>query len=60
MSGVLIDYEHVQFAGPLLWKHLFQLHQKFFENCSVSESLKTEDILKGKGAKQTIRIIIGV
>ena len=54
VSGVLIDYEHVQFAGPPLWKHLFQLYKKFFETCSVCESLKTGVILplfKGKGAK---------
>ena len=49
-----IDYEHIRFAGPPLWKHLFQLYKKFFENCSVCESLKTGVILplfKGKGAK---------
>ena len=43
-----------RFAGPPLWKHLFQLYKKFFENCSVCESLKTGVILplfKGKGAK---------
>ena len=31
-SGVLIDYEHVRFAGPPLWEHLFQLYQKFLIN----------------------------
>ena len=54
VSGVSIDYEHIRFAGPPLWKHLFQLYKKFFENCSVCESLKTRVILplfKGKGAK---------
>ena len=54
MSDVSIDYKHIRFAGPPLWKHLFQLHKKFFENCSVCESLKTEVILPlftGKGAK---------
>ena len=54
MSGVLIDYEHIRFAGPPLWKHLFQLYQKFFETSSVCEPLKTGVILplfKGKGAK---------
>ena len=40
VSGVLIGYEHVRFVGPQSWKHLFQLYKKFFENCSVSESLK--------------------
>ena len=54
VSGVLIDCEHVQFAGPPLWKHLFRIFQKFFENCSVCESLKTGLILplfKGNNAK---------
>ena len=54
VSGVSIDYEHIRFAGPPLWKHLFQSYKKFFENCSVCESLKTGVILplfKGKGAK---------
>ena len=54
VSGVSIDYEHIRFAGPPLWKHLFQLYERFFENCSVCESLKTGVILplfKGKGAK---------
>ena len=35
-------------------KYLFQLYQKFFENCSVCESLKTGVILqlfKGNGSK---------
>ena len=54
VSGVSIDCEHIRFAGPPLWKHLFLLYQKFFENCSVCESLKTGVILplfKGKDAK---------
>ena len=54
MSGVSIDYEHIRFAGSPLWKHLFQLCKKFFENCSVCQSLKTGVFLplfKGKGAK---------
>ena len=54
VSGVLFDYGHVQFAGPSLWKHLFQLYQKFFKTCSVCESLKTGVILplfKGKSGK---------
>ena len=47
-------YEHVGYAGPLLWGLLFYLHQQFFENFSVSKFLKTGIILplfKGKGAK---------
>ena len=54
VSGMSIDYEHIRFAGPPLWKHLFQLYQKFFQNCSVCEYLKTGVILplfKGNGAK---------
>ena len=54
ISGVQIDYEHIRFAGPPLWKLLFQLFQIFFKNCSACDSLKTGVILplfKGKGAK---------
>ena len=54
MCGVLIYYEQIRFAGPPLWKNLFQLYKKFFENCSVCESLKTGVILplfKENGAK---------
>ena len=54
VSGVSIEYEHTRFAEPPLWKHLFQLHQNFFENCSICESLKAGVIVplfKGKGAK---------
>ena len=29
ISGVEIDYEHIRFAGPPLWKLLFQLYQDF-------------------------------
>ena len=53
-SGVLIDYEHVLFAGPSLWKHLFCLFQEFFLNGSICAILKTGIILplfKGRGAK---------
>ena len=53
-SGVLIDYEHILFAGPPLWKHLFCLFQEFFLNGSICSTLKTGIILplfKGKGAK---------
>ena len=34
ISGVEIDYEHIRFAGPPLWKVLFQLYQDFFMNHS--------------------------
>ena len=53
-SGVLIDYEHILFAGPPLWKHLFCLFQEFFLNGSICSTLKTGIIVpffKGKGAK---------
>ena len=54
VSGVSIDYEHIRYAGPSLWKLLFQLYQQFFKNFSISKSLKTGIILplfNGKGAK---------
>ena len=54
ISGVSLDYEHVGYAGPPLWRLSFHLYQQFFENFSVSKSLKTGIILplfKGKGAK---------
>ena len=53
-SGVLIDYEHVLFAGLPFWKHLFSLFQEFFLNSSICSTLKTGIILplfKGKCAK---------
>ena len=34
ISGVEIDYEHIRFAGPPVWKLLFQLYQDFFMNHS--------------------------
>ena len=56
VSGVLIDYKHIQFGGLSLWQHLLQVYQAFFLNYSVSADLKTGIILplfkgKGKGAK---------
>ena len=63
ISGVEIDYEHIRFAGPPLWELLFQLYQNFFLKQSFCESLLTGVVLplfKGKGPKQTIKIIIGV
>ena len=54
VSGVEIDYEHIRYAGPPLWKLLFQLYQNYFDNFSVFDSLLTSVILplfKGKGAK---------
>ena len=54
ISGVDVDYEHIRFAGPPLWKLLFKLYQNFFSNSSVPESVLTGVILplfKGKGTK---------
>ena len=54
VCGVLIDYEHVKFAGPDLWILMQDLYQTFFESCIIPESLKSGIILplfKGKGAK---------
>ena len=52
VSGVSIDYEHIRYADPLLWKFLSQLYQQYFVDFSVSKSMKTGIILplfKGKG-----------
>ena len=54
VSGISLDYEHIRFAGPTLWNHLFLLYQDFFQTHTVPENLKTGVILplfKGKGAK---------
>ena len=54
VSGISLDYEHIHFAGPTLWNHLFLLYQDFFQTHTVPENLKTGVILpllKGKGAK---------
>ena len=41
VSGVLLDYEHIRYAGPPLWDLLFNLYQEFFGNFSVPKVLKT-------------------
>ena len=54
VCGVLIEYEHVKFAGPDLWILLQDVYQEFFESCMIPKSLKSGIILplfKGKGAK---------
>ena len=44
ISGVLMDYEHVRFAGPVLWNVLFELYNEFFDRSSVCKSLKAVTI----------------
>ena len=54
LSGVLIDYEPVRFAGPILQNFLLELCNEFFGKSSVCESLKVGTILpffKDKGVK---------
>ena len=54
VSSVLVDYEHVRFAGPVLWNFLFELYNELLDRSSVCESLKVGTILplfKGKGVK---------
>ena len=54
VTGLCIDYGHVPFAGPPVWRLLFELYQNFYANGSACESLKTGVILplfKGKRAK---------
>ena len=54
VTGLCIDYEHIRFAGPPVWRLLFEMYQNFYANGSVCESWKTGVILpllKGKGAK---------
>ena len=54
VSGVLLDYEHIRYAGPSLWRLLYHMYQQFFESSVVCKSLKMGIILplfKGKGAK---------
>ena len=54
VSGVPIDYEHIRFEGPILWKILHDLYQVFFDKSSACKTLKRGLVLlllKGKGAK---------
>ena len=39
VTGVSIDYKHIQFAGSNLWVLLYQLFQDFFEKFSVCDDL---------------------
>ena len=54
VCGVLIDYEHIKFAGPDLWILLQDVYQEFFESCMILESLKSGT---ANGPKPTIRIV---
>ena len=40
VSGVLLDYEHICYAGPSLWRLLYHMYQQFFESSVVCKSLK--------------------
>ena len=54
VTGLCIDYEHIRFAGPPVWRLWFEMYQNFYANGSVCQSSKTWVILplfKGKGAK---------
>ena len=54
LSGVVIEYELVRFAGPVLWSFLVDPYNEFFNRSSVCESLKVGTILplfKDKGVK---------
>ena len=54
VASISMDYEHIRYAGPPLWKALFCLYSDFFESGSVCQILKTGIILplfKGKGGK---------
>ena len=41
VTGLCIDYERIRFAGPPVWRLLFELYQNFYANDSVCGSLKT-------------------
>ena len=63
VSGVEIDYEHIRYARPSLWKLLYQLYQNYIDNFSVCDSLLTGVILplfKGKVPKLITKITTGV
>ena len=40
VCGVLLDYEHIRYAGPPLWKLLFMLYQECFCQFSVPKNIK--------------------
>ena len=62
VPSVLLDYEHIRYAGPSLWRLLFHMYQQFFENSVVCKSLKMGIIclcLKVKVPKPIVKIITG-
>ena len=59
VSGVLIDYEHVRFGGPILLKLLHDLYQVFFikvQSAKLSKQVWYYPFSKAKGPKQTIKV----
>ena len=40
VCGVLLDYEHIRYAGPPLWNLLFILYQECFCQFSVPKNIK--------------------
>ena len=63
VCGVLLDYEHIRYAGPPLWNLLFILYQECFCQFSVPKNINPKKgiinpkkgiilpLFKGKGAK---------
>ena len=45
VCGVLLDYEHIRYAGPPLWNLLFILYQECFCQFSVPKNIKKGIIL---------------
>ena len=39
VCGVLLDYEHIRYAGPPLWNLLFMLYQECFCQFSVPKNI---------------------
>ena len=36
VTGLCVDYEHIRFVGPPLWRLLFELYQNFYAIGSVN------------------------
>ena len=59
VCGVLLDYEHIRYAGPRLWSLLFILYQECFCQFSVPKNIKKGIIflcLRVKVRKQITKI----